>query len=160
MKQIELTRGFTTIIDDADCDLVPPISWQVNQNYNTCYAMGILDGKRVFVHRLIMNARKGQIIDHVNGDGLDNRRCNLRFCTPSQNQQNSRKRAGCSSKYKGVSWVKREKKWRAAIKYKGKSSTLGHYDNESDAARVYDKKAKEIFGEFARLNFPTPEGKE
>jgi len=104
------------------------------------------------MHRLILKAQKGQQVDHINGNGLDNRKDNLRFCTSSQNYQNSRKRKNCSSKYKGVWWHKQSKKWQTGIVLNYKNYHLGYFTNEIEAAKAYDLTAAEFFGEFARLN--------
>lgn len=104
------------------------------------------------MHRLIMEAKQQQKVDHINGDGLDNRKENLRFATTSENAMNKCSTKNKSSSYKGVSWYKRYKKWQAQIKFKGKSIYIGIFDTEIEAAKAYDNKAKELFGEFAKLN--------
>ena len=104
------------------------------------------------MHRVIMDAPKGMHVDHINGNGLDNRRENLRLCTNSQNHMNRKTHRDSSSKYKGVSWNKRNSKWQAYIGSGIKRKNLGYFASESDAAKAYDIKAKECFGEFARLN--------
>ena len=91
-----------------------------------------------------------------NGNSLDNRRCNLRLCTNSQNQQNQTPQGG-SSEFKGVYWRKRDKKWCAGIGHNGKQYYLGLFANEIDAARAYDAAARERFGDFSRANFPKGE---
>jgi hypothetical protein len=93
-----------------------------------------------------------KFVDHINGNGLDNRDENLRLATNSQNQMNSRKRSGTSSRYKGVSLQR--KRWRAQIKLDGKLIYLGMFDTEEQAAMAYDYAAIELFGEFSRINFP------
>lgn len=95
-------------------------------------------------------------VDHRDGEGLNNRRSNLRLVTNSQNNMNSQCRWGALSKYKGVSWHKRREKWQGRIKLNGKEIYLGYFDNEKKAARAYDEAAKKHFGEFARLNFSEP----
>jgi hypothetical protein len=102
------------------------------------------------MHRLFAGA-PGMDVDHINGNGLDNRRCNLRPATRSQNNMNRAKRRGVS-KFKGVS--PKRGKWRAYLKTGKKQHNLGVFESEYDAARAYDVKAKEMFGEFARVNFP------
>ena len=110
--------------------------------------------KLLSIHRILTNAPDGMEVDHINRDSLDNRKQNLRICTKSQNQMNSGKeQLGRSSHYKGVSLYKRHNKWMSRIKKRRKEYFLGYYENEIDAAKAYDTKAKELFGEFARLNF-------
>ncbi len=106
------------------------------------------------MHREILKCPKEMVIDHINHNGLDNRRVNLRMVTAQQNSWNVKKPRGkFSSKYKGVSFDKRSKKWTAAIFYKGKRIYIGQFDDEETAGRAYDLKAKELFKEYACLNF-------
>ena len=105
------------------------------------------------MHRQIMNAPKGIVVDHINRNGLDNRKANLRFATVSQNNWNSRKGFNCgSSKYKGVSWSKDKKKWAVWLSVNKKNKQFGYFDDEKEAARVYNEVAKKHRGEFAVLN--------
>ena len=104
------------------------------------------------MHRLIMQAIDGQYVDHINGDGLDNRRENLRICTHAQNMQNQMPVRLGTSKYKGVSWDKVAKKWAAHINLDGKPKKLGRFVAEEDAAKAYDSAAIEHYGEYARPN--------
>jgi hypothetical protein len=92
-------------------------------------------------------------VDHVNGNGLDNRRENLRPVTTTQNQQNTRKRKGGTSKYKGVSWYVKKKIWRVAIRINGKDKHLGQDKDEMEAALIYIWTAKEAFGEYANAKW-------
>jgi len=104
----------------------------------------------VSLHRLILSAPRGLSVDHINGNTLDNRRCNLRFATNAENLRNMRIRGG-SSKYKGV-YLLRPGVWRAHIMCNYKKQNLGNYRNEQDAARAYNARAVEVFGQYARLN--------
>ena len=106
------------------------------------------------MHRLILNAPKGLVVDHINGNGLDNRKANLRLCTPAQNACNVRPRPGETSKYKGVAFIKRERRWQVRISFRNKRKWIGYFDTEIDAARAYDQAARRLHKEFASLNFP------
>jgi len=115
-------------------------------------------GERVcyLVHRLVAlafidNPEHKPFVDHINGERSDNRRENLRWATNSQNQMNKRKTKG-SSKYKGV--YRRKGRWFATIQYESKGYAIGQYESEEDAGKAYDLKALELFGQFAKLNFP------
>lgn len=164
MKKIKLTQNKFTIVDDEDFDWLNQYKWYALKAPNTYYAVRnftVLKNKRkkIYVHRLILEKnikRKLEVwecIDHINDNGLDNRKLNLRICNNQQNQFNSRKQKNTTSKYKGVLWHNRDKKWMSYIYYNNKSKYLGYYSSEVEAAKIYDKTAKELFGEFARLNF-------
>jgi len=116
--EISLTQGKVALIDDEDMELVSKHKWCVRREPNNFYAAtGVTRPSGVHtvlrMHRLIMDAPRGMDVDHINHNGLDNRRVNLRICTRTQNLRNSRKRKGCSSRFKGVAWCKPAKKWRA-----------------------------------------------
>ena len=117
-----------------------------------------LEGRKYFAHVLAWFYVIGQCsecqIDHINGIRDDNRWKNLREATGNQNQHNSKLRSDNTSGYKGVTWRKYRNKYRARIKFYGKNLLLGYFSSPEDAARAYDAKARELFGEFARLNFP------
>lgn len=115
------------------------------------YLEGKVGGKVVRLHRIIMGNPKG-IVDHINGNILDNRKKNLRVCSIRENVINQKKRVGTTSRYKGVSWSKASKKWLACINKYYKTYNLGYFENEKDAARKYNEVAKLWFGEFARVN--------
>ncbi len=149
--KIQLNKGFAQV-DDLDFPWLNKFNWTVN---NQGYAWKSNWGRKpshFLMHRLIMRAQKGQEVDHINGDRLDNRRENLRIATHKQNSYNSKSRGG-SSQYKGVTWDKQTNKWRSLIRENGKVLALGRFDSEQQAARAYDLKAKEIHKEFAVLNF-------
>jgi hypothetical protein len=158
MKEIALTRGKVALVDDQDHDRLSRYSWYASRSGGVWYAKtGIWDGRRtaqIAMHRLLINADAGQLIDHINGNGLDNRRSNLRLCCKAQNQQNQRARKNCSSRYKGVSFDAYTGRWRAKVKAYGRITDCGRFANEEDAARAYDAAAIKVHGRFARLNFP------
>jgi hypothetical protein len=104
------------------------------------------------MHREILNASDGMECDHINHNGLDNRKVNLRLCTHQQNCFNKKPQPNNTSKYKGVAWNDESKKWQASIMHNGRKIHIGYYDYEADAAIAYDDYAAELFGEFAYLN--------
>lgn len=104
--------------------------------------------KRVWLHRLILAAPKGVTVDHINGDPLDNRRCNLRLCSTQQNSWNQKARDGTSS-LKGVHYDRRRKKWKTEIKMGGKRHHIGRFDSEIEAAQAYEQMSRKLYGEFA-----------
>ena len=159
MKEIPLTQGKIALVDDADYEWLNQRKWHAANNHGWgWYAerKGACDsnGKRhtILMHRVITGAGLGQQVDHKDRDGLNNQRANLRLCTASQNHANQKRCAGCSSRFKGVTWNKREGKWRARIGVHGERIFLGRFDDEVLAALAYNKAATEHFGEFARPN--------
>lgn len=107
---------------------------------------------RNFMHRLIMDPPKGMVVDHINGDGLDNRVSNLRVCTPAENSRNTIKSANASSRFKGIHWDNESKKWRACISIDGVRRHIGRFPTEKDAAEAYNIEAVKRYGKFAKLN--------
>ena len=155
MRQITLTKGLSAQVDDEDFDKLNRHKWRAwkGRTHSTFYAIRSESGGRVvLMHREIMLGVDR--IDHQDGNGLNNQRSNLRSCSESQNQANRRKRSGCSSTFKGVTWDKQQKRWRAQITQQYKHKTLGTFSSEEEAARAYDAEARMVFGEFAKLNFP------
>ncbi|GAJ01158.1 unnamed protein product [marine sediment metagenome] len=155
-KVIALTQGKVALVDDADFEWLNQWKWYAFKDPRVYYARrnSYENGKvcTIQMHRAILNPPLGSDSDHINGNGLDNRRTNLRVCTHAENCQNRRKPTGCSSRYKGVSWRKRTRKWRAYIWINGRQKQLGCFDEEEEAARAYNKEALEQFREFAQLN--------
>jgi hypothetical protein len=157
--EIQLTKGYVAIVDDEDADL-SGFSWTVLQARRTDYARGWLDGKQtlVYMHRVIAERvlghppLKGELVDHWNHNGCDNRRGNLRIVTQSQNMANQRIREESSSGYKGVCWVNGRQKWVATIGFNRKRIHIGYFVSKADAARAYNAKAQELYGEHAYLN--------
>ena len=155
-REITLSRGLIALVDDVDYERVAAKRWsvvrarQIAEVYYARHAFWV-DGKSqsILLHRFILDAPAGQPVDHVNGDRLDCRRANLRFCTLSQNAAN---RAPRPNAFKGVN--RRSSRWEAHIKVDGVDFYLGTHDAPEDAARAYDRAAIERFGQFARVNFP------
>lgn len=152
-KTIDLTKGFSTIVDDDDYDHLIRYSWFAKKNHKKYYAQRRFGLKHFQMHDEIMPPPKGFTVDHINCNSLDNRKCNLRYATQKQQCFNRGKTDHTSSIYKGVSFHIGKKKWTAQIKKDGKTICLGTFSNEVDAALAYDKKALELFGEYAKLNF-------
>lgn len=154
MKKIRLTQGKSAIVDISDYNNLKDKKWHaVRKSKKRWYARSKENGKMVFMHRKIMKTPKGKITDHINGDGLDNRKRNLRICSPAQNIHNQGIRSGKkSSQYKGVSWSTEKSKWRAQIVVRPKSIHLGYFDDEESAAEAYDNAAEKYFGNYARVN--------
>jgi hypothetical protein len=156
-RKIRLTQGKYAIVDPYDFEKLSQYKWCIKKNKNkkTIYAHRAAYKMKntVLMHRQIMCAEKGILIDHINNNGLDNRKANLRFATYRQNAWNSKMGINSgSSKYKGVSWDRRSKKWRAMICNNYKKMHLGFFDNEKAAAKVYNEAAKKHRGVFAVLN--------
>ncbi len=143
-------------MDDEDFDELSKYRWDAHKERFVWYATryqknGVREYTRVRMHRQIMGAVSEQI-DHKDGDGLNNQKRNLRFCTNSQNLMNSRTRKDNSSGFKGVTYHRKNKKWRTQLHLDGKSISAGCHATKEQAAMAYNRKAAELFGDFARLN--------
>lgn len=150
--QIRVGRTGWATIDAADAELVAGFVWRL---VSDGYAMAQRGRLMIYMHRLIAGAGPGEHVDHINGNTLDNRTCNLRIATRSENGANrgpDRRRLGTTSRHKGVSWAAARGHWRAYIHHEGKTRYLGTFTNEDDAARAYNAAAIATWGEFARLN--------
>jgi hypothetical protein len=156
---VTLPNGLVCLVDPADIPLVRQYVWyaQRRRKETTFYARGLVEGRPTLMHVLLMGRRPGFAIDHVNGDGLDNRRRNLRWATQSQNQANKGKHSCSRQQYKGVIPPRAKAKgWWARVTVDGQTHLLGPYETALEAALAYDQKARDVFGEFARTNFPVP----
>lgn len=148
------SNGNSFIFDHADYDLIKTYTWSINSHrgqVRTCFK-----GKSITLHRLIMNASQNQQVDHINRNKLDNRRYNLRFATHQQNQCNKGLMSNNSTGYKGTCYDKRSNRIMAYINYKKVRTYLGYFPPTEngliEAAKAYNQKAIELFGEYAILN--------
>ena len=150
---VPLTQGYLALIDAEDVPLVEGYSWTALVKANTIYAKRAqkVDGRSVTVrmHRVIAGANADQIVDHINGNGWDNRRCNLRIATNAENLRNRGPQKNNTSGYKGVTWSKAAKKWQAQIKTNGAVKYLGLFDSKESANAAREAASKKDHGEFA-----------
>lgn len=155
MKYIILSNGKSVKVSDCDFEELSKYNWHY-ATVGYAFRNDTKNYKRdsVLMHRHILGLSKGdgKLVDHVNGDGLDNRRENIRICTKSQNQQNQKPRHTNRSKYKGVGYYKRDEKWRARIVVDGSDIELGKFTCETCAAVAYDEAAEKYHKDFAWLN--------
>lgn len=157
MREIPLKHGKVALVDDEDYSLLSCWTWMAYKGYNTWYAKRETprpERKTIAMHVHIMKPPKGMRVDHIDGNGLNNQRHNLRVCTNAQNIQNSRKSKANVTGYRGVCWNKEVKKYHAQLTFNYERIHIGYFSDPAEAAHAYDKVAKERFGEFAVLNFP------
>jgi hypothetical protein len=147
---IPLTDGGYAYVDAADYEWLRQWTWHLENGYAARWDKR----KKVLMHRQIMPPPRGMVVDHFDGNKVNNCRINLRVCTRSENSRNRRKCGGASSVYKGVYYNRERHKWSARCIYRDEPIWLGYFDSEVEAARAYDRMAVELFGAFARLNFP------
>ena len=160
-RRIPLTQGKYAIVDPDDYERLSRHKWHLQRKRQTLYAVRQAkghertNGQIVWMHRSILPPPEGMCVDHINNNGLDNRKANLRLATPAQNARNRRKTAvKTSSKYKGVSYHAGQRKWCASIRVNGQYKYFGLFQNEIEAAKAYDEAARKHHKEFAVLNFP------
>ncbi len=157
MKKIHLSKNYYAIVDDEDFDILNKYKWHLHKRKTVNYARTTITIKfkkylKIQMHRLILNAPDYLQVDHINHDGLDNRKLNLRLCTPSENSRNQRGKNGYTNKYKGVYWIPKINKWYSIISNNGKQVFLGAFEKEFDAAKAYNNAALIYHKEFAYLN--------
>ena len=159
-RRIPLTQDRFAIVDPQDYPRLSRYKWRLcrTKGKNVLYAersVRLPGGRysRLLMHRQLIKAPEGYVIDHINGNGLDNRRANLRLATVAQNAWNSRKRNPRSG-YKGVCFASDKGLWRAAIVCHGRKIHLGYFKDKITAAKAYDSAAIKYYGEFAKPNFP------
>ena len=150
-------HGKIVKIDGTDYELFCSHNWYLFKGRNTDYLCTNIrvDGKRrtAYLHRILLGCAKGECIDHIDGNGLNNQRDNLRACSRSENQCNQIKNKNTSSIYKGVSWNRNKQRWECYINKNHKRVHIGKFKSEIEAAIKWDEQAKILHGEFARLNF-------
>lgn len=154
-KQIYLSQGKFATVDDADFEHFNQWKWTANRGgarSTSWYALRKENGKNIQMHRQIINAPDGMQVDHINRDGLDNRRENLRLCTNAENGRNRAMKSNSISGFKGV--CRFRDKWQAQIGINRVNIYLGVFADPIDAAKAYDQAAIELHGPYANLNFP------
>ena len=154
MQKIRLTQGKVALVDSEDYEELSKHKWYAHKEHNIWYARRRIGAKTIRMHREILRAERGDIVDHINRDGLDNRRDNLRIVSHRENVLNSRmpRRRGKTSRYRGVR-LHSSGLWQARITDEhGQQKLLGYFQEEEDAARAYDKAAQTVHGKFAQLN--------
>jgi hypothetical protein len=151
MNYIELTRNKKAIVDNKDYELLNQWKWKLLANGAAARNVWLKDEKKyvmIYMHRLIMDAPIGKVVDHINGNRIDNRRSNLRVCEHRQNIQNQKLRIDSKSGIKGVYLHNQNKTWCARFRRKH----LGVFKTPELAAQAYNREALKAYGEFARLN--------
>ena len=157
VKEIALSQGKVALVDDADWEWLSQWKWTFMKSTGLAngegYAYRKEERRSLLMHRTIMDAPHGTEVDHRDMDGLNNQRSNLRLATSSQNKYNRRSQRGSKSRFIGVSWHIRTSNWQSQITSQGEHKKLGYFVDEVEAAKAYDRAARELHGEFARCNF-------
>jgi hypothetical protein len=150
IRRIPLGEGQFAIVDAADYEWLKQHQW----HFWNGYAARQEKRKTIYMHREIMQPPKGMVVDHINHNKGDDRRVNLRVCTQRENILNHTKKGQSISRFKGVEYNRLRRKWYVRIRFHGERIRIGYFDDEVEAARAYDRKAVELSGVFACLNFP------
>lgn len=157
--EIELTQGKVAIIDDEDYEIVSKHNWRAYKDKNTYYAITRYEHtppySQISLHRFIMNDPEGMVVDHIDGNGLNNKKENLRIVTRQQNNSHRlNMMSNNTSGYRGVYWKKHpHNRWLSCIRFNSKLIHLGYFDTKEEAARAFNEKARELFGEYCgKLN--------
>lgn len=155
MKKIYLANNKGTVfIDDEDFNYLSTLKWHAQHTWNNrLYAVTSLGGKKVQMHRIVLGTPAGKFTDHINGNGLDNRRANLRLATISQNKANSGPYRNNKNGYRGVTWASKNR-WRAKINVNNRRIDLGCFKTREEAARAYDQASDKWFGGYGYKNNP------
>lgn len=163
MKEIQLTKGKVAIVDHQDFETISKYKWHANKRGDLWYASAYINKKITKMHRLIMDCKlfDKQIVDHIDGNGLNNQRINLRICTHSDNMKNRCSSKNGTSKYLGVCFylktsgkgnIAKYPTYRAELQKNGKRMFVKDFKDEIEAAKAYNEAAIKYHGEFARLN--------
>jgi hypothetical protein len=157
MREIPLTQSKVALVDDEDFNYLNQWNWCINKDVRTLYAFkgkSQNSNKASSMHQLLVSVPEGMEIDHINHNGLDNRKENLRVCTHAENIHNQRtQNRNKTSQFKGVCWMEKSKRWRARIKVNMEFIYLGSFISEIKAALAYDKASKKYYGDFSCTNF-------
>lgn len=165
LKQISVGHGLFATVDDRDYKMLIKHTWCVRKSKNSAYAYTNINTRRRLrngkfkyygmpMHRLILGAPKSAFVDHIDGNGLNNVRRNIRICSRAQNAKNRKRQKSSRALYKGISFCKTTQKWRPRLHVEGRNISFGLFACALEAAKAYDAMAVIHHGEFARLNFP------
>ena len=156
-KEIQLTQGKVAVVDDDLFNYLNQFKWfanNINGKFYVVRNITVSKNKKnvIYMHRFIMKPNKGMVIDHLDGNTLNNQKNNLRICTHTENMRNSKISINNKSGYKGVSYQENRNNYRAQIKFNNKTINIGDFIDPIDAAKAYNAAALKYHGEFAHLN--------
>lgn len=143
---------FFVLVDDEDYKELNKYNWHLRRGPHTFYAIRNDNHTTVYMHRILTKAKIGQLVDHRDLNGLNNQKYNLRICNQAENIRNGRRRQNNTLGFKGVTFHKKTKKYQARVGYENKRVYLGLFNTPIEAAKIYNRKAIELYGEFARIN--------